>query len=394
MSHLPTTLQSPNLVRTNDIVATYIVRSRDLDKAAAAIAIGQSLGNPSVRLKAETKEMWDRFGAIVRNVKPHGDGLGVITIGYAVGNQTPRSFTHLLAVLMGGQMDIDLIEDCRLVDLEFPADIVKQYRGPSKGIEGIRAYTGARNRPLVGGIVKPKTGITPDQVADVCKRMADGGIDFIKDDEILGDILTCSFATRIEKVSRALEGYNVIYAPCVTSPIDEFPNVAAQIKRVMQPPAFHYNVWGGFDSYQYLASLVGGFAYYQKSGDKVVTEGKFSIDFSVWCKFIRLAGADVTHAGMLGGYLNEPLEVMKARLMSLSGPWHGLRSTLPSLSCGATPGMVPKIIEQLGVDVMIASGGCLHAHPDGSYGGAKAFRDAAEGKSSKELDIAIEKFGR
>ncbi len=392
MSHTKIPLQTENLVRANDVVARYIVRSNDLEKAANAIAIGQSIGNPNVRLNMETAEMWDRFGCNILDIKPVNAKEGEITIGYPVGNLTTRSLTHLLAMVMGGQMDIDLIESCRLIDLTMPAEFVQSFKGPNKGIEGIRNFLEAHNRPLIGGIVKPKTGVTPDQIAEICHQMADGGVDFIKEDEILGDISYCPFDVRVEKISRALEGYKVIYAPCVTSPIDKFPQVVERVK-TLSPPTFHFNVWGGLDAFQYLAGLVGGFSFYQKSGDKVITEGRFSIDFTVWCKLARLAGADFIHAGMVGGYLDEPISVMKERLYALAMPWHGLKSTIGSLSCGATPGMVEGLGEALGTDIMISSGGCLHAHPLGTRAGAKAFRDAAEGKSSKELDIAIKKFG-
>ena len=395
-SPLHTTLQTKNLIRHNDLVVTYLVQSKDLEKAADAIAIGQSVGNPNLRLDGETKEMWDQFGCSIRSIDPEASvrGRGKVIIGYPLKNFTQKSLTHLLVSVMGGQMDIDIIEGCQLTDIQIPEEMVRQYKGPNHGIKGIRDYLGAMGRPLVGGIVKPKTGITPDKLADICKQMADGGIDFIKEDEILGAIDHCPFKDRVEKVSKALKGHKVIYAPCVTSPIADFPEVAKIINQSLAAPAFHYNIWGGLDAFKYLAELVGGFSFYQKSGDRVITDGRFSIDFTVWCRLARLAGADFIHAGMIGGYLDEPVEMMRRRLDALAAPWYGLKTTLGSLSCGATPGMVQGMVSKLGIDIMVSSGGCLHAHPKGSFGGAKAFRDAAEGKNSDELAVAVQKFGR
>ena len=380
--------------RGGEVVARYVVRSTDIKKAADAIAIGQSIGNPNVRLAGETTEMWDAFGCQVREIRPAGHEASLVDIGFPANNLTPSSLTHLLSSVMGGQMDIDIIAECRLVDLELPTGIMGQYSGPRNGIEGIRNYLGAYGRPLVGGIVKPKTGLTPGQLADNCRQMADGGIDFIKEDEILGMIEICPFEQRIEKVMRALEGYKVIFAPALNAPIQQLPDNIAILKSY-GCPAFHYNVWGGLDVFKYLADISDGlFAFYQKSGDKVITSGAFSIDFAVWCKLVRLAGADFIHAGMMGGYLDEDKDTMTRRMEALRGDMGGLRSVMPSLSCGATPGMVAYLAKQLGDGIMVSSGGCLHGHPMGTYAGAKAFRDAAEGRESLELATAIGKWGK
>ncbi len=370
-----------------DMVATYHVRSIDLQQAAEAIAIGQSIGNPHLRLDRETTEMWDRFGCNIHKVGSNGDGTGTIVIGYPTGNLTPRSFVHLLSMIMGGQMDINVIQGCRLLELELPQSVVSQYKGPNKGIAGIRDYLGAYGRPLIGGIVKPKTGITPDELVTICKQMADGGVDFIKEDEILGDIPYCPFEARVEKVNRALEGYKIIYAPCVTSPIEDFPRIAAAVQK-LKAPAFHYNVWGGLDAFRVLSMLTGGFSFYQKSGDKVITEGQFSIDFTIWCQLARLAGADFIHAGMIGGYLDEPLPVMRARLHALSKPWHGLQSNdRRSLArCDAGYGGRNGRTAWHRHHVKFLAAGCLHAHPLGIHGGAKRGvpAKAAEGRSYRK----------
>jgi ribulose 1,5-bisphosphate carboxylase large subunit-like protein len=224
--------------------------------------------------------------------------------------------------------------------------------------------------------------------------MADGGIDFIKEDEILGLIEICPFEQRIEKVMRALSGYKVIFAPALNAPISQLADNIATLKSY-GCPAFHYNVWGGLDAFKYLTDMSDGlFAFYQKSGDKVITSGAFSIDFTVWCKLVRLAGADFIHAGMMGGYLDEDKDTMTRRMEALRGEMGALHSVMPSLSCGATPGMVQYLARQLGDGIMVSAGGCLHGHPMGTYAGAKAFRDAAEGRDSPELAAAIAKWGQ
>jgi len=381
-------------VRSDDIVATYEIRSSNLEKAAKAIAIGQSIGNPDIRLQNETDEMWALYGAEVRELIPTGADTATVKIGYPARNFTPGSITHILMCVQGGQLDIDIIETCKLVDLDLPEVIVRQYNGPSRGVEGIREYLGAFNRPLIGGIVKPKTGLTIQELVDICVKMADGGVDFIKEDEILGEIDICPFEPRVAAAIKALEPYKVIFCPCLSAPVHRLADAVATIRRAGSN-GFHYNIWGGLDAYQYVVGLAGGmFGHYQKSGDRAITEGNFAVDFTVWCKLVRLAGADFIHVGMVGGYLDEPVDTMAERLKALQGPFHTLRGLIPSLSCGATPGKVAGLRELFGDDIMVSAGGAMHGHPSGSRAGAKAFRDAAEGRESRELSIALDKWGR
>ena len=157
--------------------------------------------------------------------------------------------------------------------------------------------------------------------------------------------------------------------------------------------AFHFNVWGGLDLFKYIADNSSKIAFYQKSGDKVITSGKFSISFEVWCILCRLAGADMMHAGMVGGYLDEPIELMNQRIQNIQGEFFSLKGVIPSMSCGAHPGLVKYLQRNFGKNIMISSGGAIHAHRDGTYSGTKAFLDAANDLNSKELDVAINQFG-
>ncbi len=56
------------------------------------------------------------------------------------------------------------------------------------GIKGCRQLTNVENRPLIGTIIKPSIGLTPEQTAEMVKTLAGAGIDFIKDDELLSSI--------------------------------------------------------------------------------------------------------------------------------------------------------------------------------------------------------------
>jgi ribulose 1,5-bisphosphate carboxylase large subunit-like protein len=360
------------------IQATYRIRSKEPDLAAKAIAIGQSIGNPNQRSIHENEEIWRDWAATVEKIRPIAKDRYRVVIDYPVRLFTHGSLTHLLTVVMGGQMDIDMIAECQLEALRLPPAVTDAYGGPKYGVEGLRKKLGVNDRPLIGGIVKPKTGITPEKLADICWQMADGGVDFIKEDEILGHIPFCPLEDRVEAVTRVLESYSVIYAPCISHPAGQLESALKEIS-ARGANGFHFNFWGGIDLFRHMASQTDLVAYYQKSGDRVMTTGGYAIDFSVWCQLIRMAGADITHAGMLGGYHDCGEAEMKLRIKALGAGSPNGRATLPSLSCGAKPEMVEGIVEILGSDVMISAGGSIHGHPQGSRAGAYAFRLAAEG---------------
>ena len=63
------------------------------------------------------------------------------------------------------------------------------------------------------------------------------------------------------------------------------------------------------------------------------------------------------------------MQIMHCRL-----PYRHIKPMLPMPSGGITPGMVEQCVKDCGKDVLIGSGGGIHAHPDGAIAGAKPFR--------------------
>jgi len=369
--------------------ATYHIKSTKIKEAADALVIGQSIGNPYLRSKYETPEMLERYSARVTNITELPDGQFEVETIFPLDLFTPNSFTHLLTVVMGGQMDIDLIKGCRLVSLDIPEQLIKSFPGPKLGIQGIRDKISVYGRPLIGGIVKPKTGLSIDMLCRMVEAMVEGGIDFIKEDEILGEIEGAHVLQRIEAVNRVLEGAKVIYAPAINIPIAQYGEVAAALNESKNIYGYHLNVWAGLDAFAYLSSLANKVSFYQKSGDGVITKSGYSIAFDVWCLLARLAGADMIHIGMMGGYLDESKEVLQKRLDALQNPCYGHKGTIPSFSCGATPAHVPILYQAFGNDIMISAGGSIHSHKDGTTAGVKEFRLMADRCAASELSVEI-----
>ena len=49
------------------------------------------------------------------------------------------------------------------MDIELPSSFGEKYNGPAFGIEGCRKLTNVYERPLIGTIIKPSIGLSPDQ---------------------------------------------------------------------------------------------------------------------------------------------------------------------------------------------------------------------------------------
>ena len=117
--------------------ATYEMESRkdsNLREAAWNLAIGQSVGNPSVRNEWETEELFENHSCIIvadeAELKYKQKGRVVIAFPIINTDFNTDGISHLLCQLMGGHVDIDIIQKCRLVDLLLPERVTKYFLGP------------------------------------------------------------------------------------------------------------------------------------------------------------------------------------------------------------------------------------------------------------------------
>ena len=269
---------------------------------------------------------------------------------------------------MGGQMDIDTFNTCRLTNIDFPPNVLKNFLGPKFGISGIRKYTGRKDKPLCGAIIKPKIGINADKLLSVVKELVEGGADFIKEDEIMSNPSVCSLKERVPLISNYLakSDRKVIYSVCINADHD---NLLKRAKFVSEMGAngIHINHWSGLGAYNAVRKMnLPLYIHFQKSGDKVFTDARhnFGIDWKVVCKLAAIMGVDTIHAGMWGGYLNDDEKELKNVISLLNQ-----HNVLPALSCGMHPGLVQAVIKQFGNDFIANVGGAIHGHPMGTMSG-------------------------
>ena len=377
-------------------MAEYYLESKtSLRDAAWALSIGQSVGNPNVRNRWETDELFEKHSCkIIEDEKQLSQvSAGKVKIAFPVANTdfVSDGISHLLCQLMGGQMDIDIIQKCHLLKLKIPEQIQNKYfLGPKFGAPGIRAYTDVHYKPLLGGIVKPKIGVNKYTLLEMVKEMVEGGVNFIKEDEIMSNPACCPVEERVPLIMDYLRDKRVIYSVCVNS---DPAHIIDRVKKVhsLGANSVHINFWSGLGGYKSIRELdLPIFIHFQKSGDKILTNKNhdYHISWNVVCDLAGLMGVDFIHAGMWGGYMSDNEQDLTETLNILHH-----RHVMPALSCGMHPGLIEAINKRFGFDYMANVGGAIHGHPGGSKSGALAMRQSIDKTYLKEYQEAIEKWG-
>jgi ribulose-bisphosphate carboxylase large chain len=141
------------------IVAEYLVETPlSLDEAAASMAGEQSTGT-FTRVPGETDELRARFAARLEAVepltecsqaslpgaaKPQAAGgtyqRGRVRISFPLANMG-SNLPVILSTVAGNLFELRQLSGLRLLDLEFPASLSKEYPGPRFGVAGTRRLT-------------------------------------------------------------------------------------------------------------------------------------------------------------------------------------------------------------------------------------------------------------
>ena len=381
-------------------IVTYFLEAKtNLREAAWNLSIGQSIGNPNNRSVWETEKMFLDHSCfiledeeVLRNQKS-----GIVQIAFPLANINLEEdgVSQILCHIAGGQVDILELQKCQILDVVLPDEVEKTFAlKPAYGIDGFRKFNGVEGKPFFGGIIKPKVGMSPEVLLEAVKEMVEGGVNFIKEDELLGNPDHCPLEERVPLISNWLKenAPNVIYCFCINGD-SPYALQRAQFVADNGGNGIHINVWSGLGVYRAIRKQNPNlWIHFQKSGDKFFTDKRapFHIYWPVICKIAGWSGADSIHAGMIGGYMNQDDEELVDALKVL---WH--YNIVPALSCGMHPGLVQYINGLLdSFDWMANVGGAMHGHPMGTLAGGKAMIQAINKDTDHpEYKSAIEKWG-
>lgn len=365
-------------------VKYYLESNLSLKEAAWQLAIGQSVGNPNVRNSWETDDLFENHSCLIVGDADEMSMIkgGDVYIAFPTININWKTdgIAHLLVNIMGGQLDIHSITKCHVKAIEFPKHVKDQFLGPKFGITGIREFTGVKDKPLLGSIIKPKTGISPEVLLEMVKELVEGGVNYIKEDEILSDPSFCPIEKRVPLVMDYLKDKNVIYCVSIHS---DYPYILDRVKQVYElgGNGVHVNFWCGLGVYKAIRELdLPIFVHFQKSGDKILTnrDHDFHIDWTVICQLAGMMGVDFIHAGMIGGYYKYPEDETIDAVKILNE-----HNVMPALSCGFNPSITQQVTDKVGIDYMANVGGHIHGHPKGTKAGALAMKESIDNLKRK-----------
>ncbi len=378
------------------VIATYQakVKTSNIEKLAMAIADEQTTGT-WIKVGADSMEKTRRFGSrlvalyevpdIGCDYQSDEPPMYIIQIAYPMANFS-TSMSALMTILFGNISASGMI---RLIDVAFPKKFIAQFQGPKFGVQGMRDVLGVPERPLLNAMIKPNIGWTPDEGADLFYKACKGGVDVIKDDELmLADSAFCPLVERVTKFMAAEKrvfeetGEHSLYAVNIS---DETAKVRDNAYRVLEAGGncLMVNVYTtGFDTLKMLADdpniNVPILAHVNFAGTMAApTYTGISAPLLVG-KITRLAGGDFQINGHPFGKFPVSYKMFYRSFKFFTQPWWNIKPMMYACSGGTTQLAVEKIIKAVGTDVMLAAGGGVHGHPDGSEAGAKSMRQAID----------------
>ena len=396
---------------------------------------GEQSTGTFVRVAGETDELRDRFGARVESLLEVGDAeapslpgasapksspgrwhRAEVTLSWPLHNFGP-SLPNLLAAIAGNLWELKPFSGMRLLDLSLPPEFLERYRGPRFGIEGTRGLTGVHGRPLIGTIIKPSVGLSPEATAERVAEIARAGIDFVKDDELQADGPHCPFEERLRAVMRVLNehadrtGKRVMYAVNITGEIDEMLRRHDQVVAERNTCVMVSLNSVGLPALAALRAHCQVAIHGHRNGWGLLGRSPaIGMSFIAWQKLWRLAGIDHVHVNGLGNKFCESDESVIASAREcltpmFAAPHPGCR-IMPVFSSGQSALQAPQTYRALAsIDLIHACGGGIMGHPGGIAAGVRSLHQGWEAavcgtplaeyaRSHRELAEALAAFGR
>ena len=397
----------------------WIETAYPLQQAVETMAGEQSTGT-FLRIPGETDELREAHAARVEYIRelettstPSLPGAGVpaaaavyrraeVSLSWPLSNMG-ASLPNVMATVAGNLFELKPFSGLKLLDITLPPEFLANYQGPQFAVPGTRQLTGVYGRPLIGTIIKPSVGLSPEATAQLVDTLAAGGIDFIKDDELQADGPHCPFEQRLHRVMEVIErhagrtGRKVMYAFNITGEIDQMlrrhdavtaaggtcvmvsinsvglPALVALRRQAQLPIHGHRNGWG----------------IYSRSP-------AIGISYIAYQKFWRLAGVDHMHVnGLRNKFCEEDASVIASARECLTPmfeePGRGCE-IMPVFSSGQSAQQAPDTYRALGsTDLIFACGGGLVGHPGGITAGVHSLQQAWE---AAVAGIPLEQFAQ
>jgi ribulose-bisphosphate carboxylase large chain len=336
------------------ILATYRITASESESRvrAQALAVEQSVEMPLAAIGDE--RVLREVVATVEEIRPRAGEFDVV-LGIAL-STTGNEASQLMNMLFG---NCSLQPEVQLIDVRFPPGIEKVFPGPRFGIEGIRALTGVRERPLTCTALKPQ-GSSVEYLAHLARTFALAGIDVIKDDHGIANQACQPFAERVPAVQRAIAeanretGGNTIYAPTFSGGGRALAQQAQVAREHAVKMALVAPMLVGIPAFIELQAdlAIPVMAHPAFAGTRIAPPALLGTLF-------RLFGADATIFPNHGGRFSYSRETCLAIAGAARAPWTGIAPALPVPAGGMSVERIDEMAAGYGADTMLLVGGGL-----------------------------------
>jgi len=341
------------------IKATYgltLSSGESPEARAKAIAFEQTVELPPERVP---DELVSGVVGQVERLEPGEGDRWLATISYS-STLAGGSFSQLMNLLYG---NISLLSGVRLLEVEWPDDLLARFPGPSFGLEGLRDLCGVEaRRPLTCAVSKP-LGLSSRQLAELVGLLARAGIDIIKDDHSLADQPTAPFRERVavcqkavEEVNRS-EGTSAVYFPSLGGrPRELLDNVGFLQERGCRG-AVVIPFYLGLDTVAGLASASDLALLAHPSGSGVFFDLEHGVAPEVYLgQVLRIAGCDAVIYPHAGGRFRMDESTASAISSNLLGELGTLRRSAPAPGGGIESAALVKWLDLYGPDSVFVVG--------------------------------------
>ncbi len=347
-------------------------------------------------------DFFDRNMSVVKSISlfEHDEKKGIesgkITIGYPLyffdkvsENRVPYA-QLMMAIASEPFSAFSFYRAAKIIDITFPDSLRRRFPENAWPHRRVREYLGiGEDEPIIGTIVKPKTGLTPEIFSASVVEAALAGARFTKADEnmhlrleevgpyvsrVVQDLQDAGFD--LGKGAPAAGKKRFLFAPHITSaPEDMWKYAEAAVKAGANALMFSPYYGGGFELMGEISRKFDVPVYAHTAGMNVYTGcPTWGIDSSVMYRFAALYGAAFMQLTAIHGYL-KPDDTEKEYILEKMAEAGLLGQDAMTLviAGGVGAGNIGANMAALGVSgKMFLAGSSVYSHPDGPSAGVKA----------------------
>ncbi|MCR8667960.1 RuBisCO large subunit C-terminal-like domain-containing protein [Aestuariibaculum sp. M13] len=382
------------------IFATYLIETPYEVEQAAAVLAGEPLKETLLFVPKEAEELKKHLAAQVEHIElldevsipsiPGDFTAGTlfkrakVIVSWPVGN-FGYNIPALMTTLLGSLYESRQFTGLKLDDFEVPNSYRQHFRGPKFGMRGTKALAGVGlKRPMIGAAIKPSLGVTPEHTAFLVKQLAEAGIDFIKDDELLTSSSNSPFAERVEKVMNVINahadktGKKIMYGFNITGDIRTMQSNYETVVNAGGNCAMLSVNSVGWTATKQVCNWGGLSIHAHRNGWGMFNRHPYlGINFPAYDKIARLAGIDQMYVNGIDNGFWESNDSAVRSIKSCLKPFLNSEAVLPVVSSEQWGGQAFETYKRIkSTDLLYMAGDAIFGHSSGIEAGVLSVKQA------------------